>query len=138
MSFFRHQEIYRSDVGRRDERIAAPYHRCDEFPAGYSLAGCSPAEPASASPANPSLGGPVSCDNCFAVNGDVSLISLSHFGAPPQAATLKFPTRDCPTCQNIGVLSVGRLVTVCDICFATVARCTATLRISLQSQALHL
>ncbi len=23
---------------------------CDEFPAGYSLAGCSPAEPASASP----------------------------------------------------------------------------------------
>src|ERR1700687_4921253 len=24
---------------------------CDEFPAGYSLAGCSPAEPASASPA---------------------------------------------------------------------------------------
>ena len=84
MSLFRHQEIYRSDVGRRDERIAAPYHRCDEFPAGYSLAGCSPAEPASASPANPSLGGPVSCDNCSAANGDVSLISLSHFGAPPQ------------------------------------------------------
>ena len=84
MSFFRHQEIYRSDVGRRDERIAAPSHRCDEFPAGYSLAGCSPAEPASASPAKPSLGGPVSCDNCFAANGDVSLISLSHFGAPPQ------------------------------------------------------
>ena len=86
MSFFRHQEIYRSDVGRRDERIAAPYHRCDEFPAGYSLAGCSPAEPASASPAKPSLGGPVSCDNCFAANGDVSLISLSHFGAPPHRA----------------------------------------------------
>ena len=86
MSLFRHQEIYRSDVGRRDERIAAPYHRCDEFPAGYSLAGCSPAEPASASPANPSLGGPVSCDNLSAVNGDVSLISLSHFGAPPQTS----------------------------------------------------
>ena len=28
----------------------APAHRLDEFPAGYSLAGCSPALPASASP----------------------------------------------------------------------------------------
>ena len=28
----------------------APAHRLDEFPAGYSLAGCSPAWPASASP----------------------------------------------------------------------------------------
>ena len=31
--------------------VGAPAHRLDEFPAGYSLAGCSPAEPASASPA---------------------------------------------------------------------------------------
>jgi len=30
---------------------AGPHHR--EFPAGYSSAGCSPAEPASASPAAP-------------------------------------------------------------------------------------
>jgi len=30
---------------------APPTHRLDEFPAGYSLAGCAPAEPASASPA---------------------------------------------------------------------------------------
>jgi len=30
-------------------------HRLDEFPAGYSLAGCSPAEPASASPTIASL-----------------------------------------------------------------------------------
>src|SRR5260370_8562923 len=50
MSLFRHEEIYPSDGGA----IAvdrAPAHRWDEFPAGYSLAGCSPAEPASASPA---------------------------------------------------------------------------------------
>ncbi len=50
MSFLRHREIYPSDGGA----IAldrAPAHRLDEFPAGYSLAGCSPAEPASASPA---------------------------------------------------------------------------------------
>jgi hypothetical protein len=29
---------------------ASPPHRSDEFPAGYSLAGCAPASPASASP----------------------------------------------------------------------------------------
>jgi len=64
MSFRRHGEIYRSD-----ERQAGPLpgrplhhsprppqpHRLDEFPAGYSWAGCSPAEPASASPAGAHL-----------------------------------------------------------------------------------
>ena len=73
MSFPRHEEIYRSDVvaktiegwgrgaasrwsapepsprTRRKERALLIVR--DEFPAGYSLAGCSPAEPASASPA---------------------------------------------------------------------------------------
>ena len=57
MSFSRHGEIYRSDglgfvgAGRRARWADAPAHRLNEFPAGYSLAGCSPAEPASASPA---------------------------------------------------------------------------------------
>jgi hypothetical protein len=55
MSFFRHEEIYRSDVGSEVEgepaRTDSPDHRLDESPAGYSSAGCSPAEPASASPA---------------------------------------------------------------------------------------
>jgi hypothetical protein len=54
MSFFRHGEIYRSDVGLLPPGavlvLAAPGIGCDEFPVGYSLAGCSPAEPASASP----------------------------------------------------------------------------------------
>ena len=55
MSFFRHEEIYRSDVspGYSWERqlVAAPVLiGCDEFPVGYSLAGCPPAEPASALP----------------------------------------------------------------------------------------
>jgi hypothetical protein len=56
MSFFRHEEIYRSDVspgysGERQLNVAAPVLiGCDEFPVGYSLAGCPPAEPASASP----------------------------------------------------------------------------------------
>ena len=54
MSFWRHREIYRSDwtrsVRERRSRRPRPHHRSDEFPAGYSSAGCSPALPASASP----------------------------------------------------------------------------------------
>jgi len=54
LSFFRHKEIYRSDVGSNIEgeptETGSPDHRLDESPAGYSSAGCSPAEPASASP----------------------------------------------------------------------------------------
>ena len=34
----------------RSFTTGAPAHRLDEFPAGYSLAGCAPALPASASP----------------------------------------------------------------------------------------
>ena len=54
MSFFRHPEIFRSDVcllidGEPTE-ASSPDHRLDESPAGYSLAGWSPPEPASASP----------------------------------------------------------------------------------------
>src|ERR1019366_3784009 len=54
MSFLRHGEIYHFDEGviPADHALA---HRNDEFPAGYSLAGCTPAEPASASPAGPHL-----------------------------------------------------------------------------------
>jgi transposase InsO family protein len=54
MSFFRHGEVCRSDgeedkTGERAE-TRAPAHRLDETPVGYSLAGWSPPEPASASP----------------------------------------------------------------------------------------
>jgi hypothetical protein len=53
--FFQAWQIYRSDgiVGALPEpanRRPRP-HRLDESATGYSLAGCSPAEPASASPA---------------------------------------------------------------------------------------
>ena len=50
MSFPRHQEIFPSDGGA-SPAANAPAHRLDEFPAGYSSAGWSPPEPASASPA---------------------------------------------------------------------------------------
>ena len=49
MSFSRHGEIYRWD--RETANTVSPAHPIDESPAGYSLAGCSPAEPESASPA---------------------------------------------------------------------------------------
>src|ERR1700758_2261280 len=56
VSFLRHKEIYRpmSSYGSRPGQLSLDRpgpHRLDEFPAGYSLAGCAPAEPASASPA---------------------------------------------------------------------------------------
>jgi hypothetical protein len=44
MSFIRHGEIYPFDEGA----VAPDYalaHRTDEFRAGYSSAGCTPAEP---------------------------------------------------------------------------------------------
>ncbi len=55
VSFFRHKEIYQSDVGSNSSgerpKSRPPAHRSDESPAGYSSASCSPAELASASPA---------------------------------------------------------------------------------------
>ena len=62
MSFFRHEEIYRpmwdtSKPSLGATTAAAPTHRLDEFPTGYSSAGWSPPEPASASPAEDHSGG---------------------------------------------------------------------------------
>jgi hypothetical protein len=55
MSFPRHEEIFRSDVGSshagsRSCGLPPALIGLDEFPVGYSLAGCSPAAPASALP----------------------------------------------------------------------------------------
>ena len=53
LSFLRHKEIYQSDE-QESERARlfshALAHHLDEFPVGYSLVSCSPAELASASP----------------------------------------------------------------------------------------
>ena len=62
MSFFRHEEIFRPmwDSSWRSlgaTTAAAPTHRLDEFPAGYSSAGWSPPEPASASPTEDNVTG---------------------------------------------------------------------------------
>ena len=100
MSFFRHGEIYRSDMvsktinnwgPRAASRWSAPgpSQRTrrkgrallivrDEFPVGYSLAGCSPAEPASASPTDLSMRWGMSAGNCLSANGNLSLIPVSQ------------------------------------------------------------
>ena len=59
MSFFRHEEIFRSDGGfnRKPTEADSLDHRLDESPAGYSLAGWSPPEPTSASPTDDHSGG---------------------------------------------------------------------------------
>ena len=61
MSLFRHEEIYRpmdsKNVPGRSWHDRPRPHRYDEFPAGYSSAGCAPAEPASASSAEAHLAG---------------------------------------------------------------------------------
>ena len=101
MSFLRHAGIYRSDVvhktittwggvpppaGRppapvqgRDGRNYAP---CSSSAmssrAGYSLAGCSPAEPASASPTASIMGWGITAGNELSANGNLSLISVSQ------------------------------------------------------------
>src|SRR5437016_4828062 len=101
MSFLRHAGIYRSDVVHKtlttwggvpppDGRPPAPvkgrdgrnYAPCSSSAmssrAGYSLAGCSPAEPASASPTAPSMGWGMPAGNDLSANGNLSLISVSQ------------------------------------------------------------
>ena len=100
MSFLRHAGIYRSDVvqktlttwgrepppvGRprspvkgRDGRTRALLIVRDEFPVGYSLASCSPAELASASPTALSMRWGMTAGNCQSANGNLSLVSVSQ------------------------------------------------------------
>jgi hypothetical protein len=57
---------------------SARTHRADEFPAGYSSAGCSPAEPTSASPAASIMDQDPSAGDDSPANGNLSPFSLSH------------------------------------------------------------
>ena len=101
MSFLRHAGIYRSDValqtsktwggvpppvgrppapvqGRDGKKYAPCSSSAMSSRAGYSLAGCSPAEPASASPTAPSMRWGISAGNETPANGNLSLISVSQ------------------------------------------------------------
>src|SRR5882724_9880979 len=56
----------------------APLTHRNEFPTGYSLAGCSPAEPASASPADLILQPKIPFAEKNSANGSCRIYSLSH------------------------------------------------------------
>jgi hypothetical protein len=98
MSFFRHEEIYRSDVSpgyswERQLNVAAPVLiGCDEFPVGYSLAGCPPAEPASASPTGDDSQQSTLPYNDFSANGNYPLNFVSQ-----SKGALHFCRRCTPT-----------------------------------------
>src|ERR1017187_8181773 len=89
MSFLRHGETYPSDGGKTLTG-RAPAHRLDEFPTGYSLASCSPAEPAPASPVNLILLRLHSFVYEVSANGNLSLIFVSH----RRGAAQRFLSRD--------------------------------------------
>ncbi len=84
MSFLRHEEIYRSDVRLNQSWERQPVSSLpvligyDEFPAGYSLAGCPPAEPASASPTGNDSQQPWLPYNDFSANSNNPLNFLSQ------------------------------------------------------------
>jgi len=88
MSFSRHEEIYHCEEGDGGEGAIpqdhALAHRNDECPAGHSSAACSPAVPASASPATAIIVGGTLNAKIFTANGKLSPISLSQLrGAVP-------------------------------------------------------
>jgi hypothetical protein len=87
MSFPRHRKIYQSDEpegGRTNGSTSLGDHRSDESSAGYSFVGCSPAEPASASPTATSLSQHPAAVNCSAAKRNLSPFFLSHLRGPLQ------------------------------------------------------
>ena len=109
MSFLRHEEIYRSDVRpgyswERQPVVAAPaLIGCDEFPVGYSLAGCPPAEPASASPTGDDSQQSTLPYNDFSANGNYPLNFVSQSKGALQFA-LPPPPRLRPACGAVFVV----------------------------------
>ena len=91
-----------ADGGANRTAVGAPAHRLDEFPAGYSLAGCSPAEPASASPAGHQYALKSSCRSSDFQRTANSVLTVSAQGASaivtrPANLTLSMvPTKSNP------------------------------------------
>ena len=141
MSFPRHAEIYRSDVGcktqsrgrgtasrwsvpgpakGRDGRTAPYPSSAMSFRTGYSLAGCSPAEPASASPVATSMQGRRNAGNDLSANGNLSLVSVSQWRGAVQS----------PLSQAAEILNHARMfhgawtvVTVTQFCGTSILAC---------------
>jgi hypothetical protein len=72
-------------------------HRCDEFPAEYSLASCSPAELASASSASLMLQPTTPFVEQISANGNRGTFPLSQLKGSPQCET--YP-RDASTLRS--------------------------------------
>jgi hypothetical protein len=70
----------------RSPRTAPCSSSAMSFRAGYSLAGCSPAEPASASPTALSIHCGLSAGNDLSANGNLSLVSVPQHRGAVQAA----------------------------------------------------
>jgi hypothetical protein len=90
MSFLRHGEIYPDAVcltGTGELPTTPQTHR-NEFPAGYSLAGCSPAEPASASPTALILQPFIPFVDTISANGHLSLVSVSQLRGAVQSVPI--------------------------------------------------
>src|ERR1700689_3837778 len=87
MSFPRHTKIYQSDEpegGRTNGSTSLGDHRSDESSASYSFVGCSPAEPASASPAATSFSHNPAAVHCSAAKRNLSPFSFSQPKGPLQ------------------------------------------------------
>ena len=88
MSFLRHWEIYQVEHrfgGHGRNRGHARASRLDESPVGYSLVGCSPAEPASASPTggySATMAQRLATSNSLLIQNHLN--SWSHFRGAPQ------------------------------------------------------
>lgn len=144
MSFLRHTEIYPSDGGA-GTMTSASAHRLDEFPVSYSLAGCSPAEPASASLTTASVHCLCLAEQRNSANGNLSLIRLSQpRGAlqatqPPNSFRLQcsfylgvaLPVTETPSASSLrkeatatASHSLRRIDSATDIWGKQVLRCT--------------
>jgi len=99
MSFSRHREIYPFDGGAGFQ-ANAPAHRLDEFPVGYSSAGWSPPEPASASPTVHQFALILSCRSTAFQRTAYSVLTDcpstgGHRSSFSDNSTLSGPTRPC-------------------------------------------
>ena len=111
MSFLRHREIYQVETGGRGRnRGYARTSRLDESPVGYSLAGCSPAEPASASPTGGTLqqwrGALQLAIRCFLFT---TLSRGLTLGAHPRAFTRRTVSTVSPPPERETVKTVRRI-----------------------------
>src|ERR1700687_4323026 len=93
MSFFRHLNIFRSELLRWEldtKYNSRPDHRFDESSTGYSSTGCAPAEPASDSPVTHSFSLYDATVHQTAANANLSLLPLSQQKGALQCSIAKF------------------------------------------------